>query len=123
MNTIHLIESRKGNLYLFSYRGRSLSFVHPKMSHIIRQMFKDEHKTGKSRKYYERKVAYLKKHGLFNNETFEHKIVKFDRSQVRDSLIHVGQIIFEVTNSCNLKCKYCCFNDLYEESSFNKQTR
>ena len=122
MNTIHLIESRKGNLYLFSYRGRSLSFVHPKMSHIIRQMFKDEYKTGKSRKYYERKVAYLKKHGLFNNETFEHKIVKFDRSQVRDSLIHVGQIIFEVTNSCNLKCKYCCFNDLYEESSLiNKQ--
>ena len=60
MNTIHLIESRKGNLYLFSYRGRSLSFVHPKMSHIIRQMFKDEYKTGKSRKYYERKVAYLK---------------------------------------------------------------
>ena len=51
------------------------------MSHIIRQMLKDEYKTGKSRKYYERKVAYLKKHGLFNNETFEHKIVKFDRSQ------------------------------------------
>ena len=82
MNTIHLIESRKGNLYLFSYRGRSLSFVHPKMSHIIRQMFKDEYKTGKSRKYYERKVAYLKKHGLFNNEIEKQKMGKSKKIKV-----------------------------------------
>lgn len=29
------------------------------------------------------------------------------------NLSHLPQIIFEVTDACNLKCKYCAFSDLY----------
>lgn len=29
-------------------------------------------------------------------------------------LIHLPQIVFEVTDACNLRCKYCAYADLYE---------
>ena len=33
---------------------------------------------------------------------------------VEYNLIHLHQIIFEVTDACNLRCKYCGYADLYE---------
>lgn len=33
---------------------------------------------------------------------------------IKHNLIHLPQIIFEVTDACNLRCKYCAYADLYE---------
>ena len=30
------------------------------------------------------------------------------------NLQHLPQIIFEVTDACNLRCKYCAYADMYE---------
>lgn len=30
------------------------------------------------------------------------------------NLVHLKQLIFEVTDACNLRCKYCGYADLYE---------
>lgn len=35
-------------------------------------------------------------------------------SMVEYNLVHLRQIIFEVTDACNLQCKYCAYSDLYE---------
>lgn len=35
-------------------------------------------------------------------------------SMVEYNLMHLRQVIFEVTDACNLKCKYCAYSDLYE---------
>lgn len=32
---------------------------------------------------------------------------------VKKCLINLGQVVFEVTDDCNLSCKYCAFGDLY----------
>lgn len=39
---------------------------------------------------------------------------KITSKHVEYNLIHLPQIIFEVTDSCNLRCKYCGYSDLYE---------
>lgn len=35
-------------------------------------------------------------------------------SNIRYNLIHLKHLIFEVTDACNLRCKYCAYADLYE---------
>lgn len=33
--------------------------------------------------------------------------------QIEYNLCHLPQLVFEVTDSCNLRCKYCGYADLY----------
>ena len=35
-------------------------------------------------------------------------------STIESNLANLRQVVFEVTNACNLKCKYCAFGELYE---------
>lgn len=38
-----------------------------------------------------------------------------DKKRLEYNLIHLNQIVFEVTDLCNLQCKYCAYSDLYEK--------
>lgn len=40
-----------------------------------------------------------------------YKITPLD---VRNALVNLTQVTFEVTDACNLNCTYCCYGDLYE---------
>lgn len=33
---------------------------------------------------------------------------------IEQQLINLTQVTFEITDACNLKCKYCCYGELYE---------
>ena len=39
---------------------------------------------------------------------------KINEGAISHNLTHLRQIIFEVTDACNLRCKYCAYSDLYE---------
>jgi uncharacterized protein len=41
------------------------------------------------------------------------KHVKLTKYDVENELINLKQITFEVTDACNLRCKYCGYGDLY----------
>ncbi|MDR1197987.1 MAG: radical SAM peptide maturase [Prevotellaceae bacterium] len=41
------------------------------------------------------------------------KKIKITGNNIEDLLINLGQITLEVTDACNLKCKYCAYGDLY----------
>ena len=63
--------------------------------------------------YYKKKYAYLKQHGLF----LEPKVAEFgvlDEKMVKNSLVHTQQIVFEVTDFCNLDCTYCAYGEMYK---------
>lgn len=63
--------------------------------------------------YYSKKYEYLKAHGFFGKP----KVINFgtlEELSVKESIINTNQIVFEVTDSCNLKCTYCAFGELYE---------
>lgn len=44
------------------------------------------------------------------NKTYFH----IKKENIEYNLIHLPQLIFEVTDACNLRCKYCGYADLYE---------
>lgn len=35
-------------------------------------------------------------------------------NDIEQNLINLKQLVFEVTDACNLRCKYCGYADLYE---------
>lgn len=35
--------------------------------------------------------------------------------QINDALANLPQLVFEVTDACNLKCKYCIYGEFYED--------
>lgn len=39
---------------------------------------------------------------------------RISSEHIKYNLIHLSQLVFEVTDVCNLRCKYCGYADLYE---------
>ena len=37
-----------------------------------------------------------------------------DGSAIRSAILHLSQIVFETTTSCNLRCEYCCYSEGYD---------
>lgn len=36
-------------------------------------------------------------------------------NQILNNLANLPQLVFEVTDSCNLKCKYCAYGEFYDD--------
>jgi uncharacterized protein len=66
--------------------------------------------------YYLDKYAYLKRNGFFFERKFVNLESEIDESIVKDCIIQTPQIVFEVTDCCNLRCSYCAQGELYESS-------
>lgn len=102
-----LIHSTKnGNLYLFDDSLRLSLLIHPdiKIAH---------EKSTDVDPYYLKKYEYLKEHGFFSKP----RVAKFEKvteEMIKSSISRSPQIIFEVTDECNLKCTYCGLGELYE---------
>lgn len=44
------------------------------------------------------------------------ELYRIKEADILNNLLNLKQITFEVTTRCNLKCKYCCYGDLYDMS-------
>src|SRR5690554_3191820 len=42
------------------------------------------------------------------------QFIKIDANLIYQNLVNLKQLVFEVTDACNLKCKYCGYGELYE---------
>lgn len=42
------------------------------------------------------------------------KYIEVTEKEIEYNLIHLPQLVFEVTDACNLRCKYCGYAELYE---------
>lgn len=42
------------------------------------------------------------------------RVLKISENYVYQSLLNLPQIVFEVTDLCNLNCAYCCYGELYD---------
>ena len=38
---------------------------------------------------------------------------RISKNEIKYNLLNIKQITFEVTDACNLECKYCSYGDLY----------
>jgi uncharacterized protein len=41
-------------------------------------------------------------------------VLGINREMILYQLLHLKQLVFEVTDACNLRCKYCAYSDFYE---------
>lgn len=42
-------------------------------------------------------------------------VLLINENTIKYNLINLRQLVFEVTDRCNLKCKYCAYSDLYDD--------
>nr|WP_321522009.1 radical SAM peptide maturase [uncultured Macellibacteroides sp.] len=109
---LHTTENN--NLYIYDDQRRLSMLVHPE----IRKAYENSTDVNP---YYLKKYEYLKDHSFFT----EAKIANFEpvnESMIKENIIQTKQIVFEVTDSCNLSCTYCGygeFYDVYDERNHN----
>lgn len=101
---IHSTENN--NFYIYDDRCRLSMLIHPEIK-------KAHENSAVVSSYYLEKYAYLKKYGFFT-EAKSPQFETLDEANVLDSIIQTTQIVFEVTDSCNLSCVYCGYGELFQ---------
>lgn len=102
---IHTSESN--NFYIYDDQHRLSMLIHPKFTKVNKISTDVD-------PYYKGKYAYLINHGFFAKPKPANIETVVDESMVKRGIIQTKQIVFEVTDSCNLKCLYCVQGKLYE---------
>lgn len=138
MKPLFLFKSLNNNHYLFNFKKKQIIYCHPIMVEII-LLWKEDiskfnidyiYKQLSSRYnknellYYFNKIYALSKLGIFENDEIITEVdAEILPEMVKQQLANAQQITFEVTESCNLNCKYCGYGDLYwnhDERTYSK---
>ena len=105
--------TENSNWYLFDAQHMFSLLIHPNLVKVYEQSIDLD-------SYYLHKYEYQKKHGFWGKVEPANIETVFDESIVKENIMQTQQIIFEVTDHCNLKCMYCSFGELYD---FKKKNR
>ena len=113
-----LFESLSGNFYLQSSKDNSCIYLHPGLLEAMNFVEKDNEKSSKGL-YYKRKLEFLKRHYSPDELYSRQMTFNIPEKLVLHNMINIQQVVFEVTDKCNLNCTYCGYGDLY--SGFDKR--
>ena len=123
MKNLSIIKTRSGNSYLIT-PSKFHIWLSPVIEKYINHNLKSDHNPSqkleiegylhniKGTRYYYDKYLFLLKHGLLaerdcpNKEKLSGRI---NEQIIKWQLSNLTQLVFEVTDSCNLKCKYCAY--------------
>ena len=129
MKSYNIVESSNGNDYLvIDSKVKRIEFLHPVLKYILEcyennKDFKTIKKEISKKFKYSNEVVvgqlnkfnnYVKLGYLedINREYLNEKNTTSDLFE--ESIINSKDIAFEVTEKCNLKCKYCAYSDVYD---------
>jgi uncharacterized protein len=113
MKSSFLVKSKKENLYLVNIERKSIILIHPLMGSILQGS--NLSSSDSNDDYYNRKLKYFKKHKLISGSLdITLKPLEITAEKVEESIANTNQIVFETTERCNLKCKYCFYEELYD---------
>lgn len=97
---MEIITTSKNNKYLYEEETGFLSLLCGDLG--------DNLKENKVSLIDEKKLKYLEKYGLINRKPISaDKFCYLKTEDIEDAVFNTHQIIFEVTDRCNLKCRYC----------------
>lgn len=97
----------KGNQYILNKNIRVISFLPISLYNVL-------YNGDTSDEYYVRKKEWLGKYGFLDNEL----AIDYKNFLVEDfsfCVENLEQIVFEVTDKCNLQCEYCGYGNLYND--------
>jgi uncharacterized protein len=108
MDGISLITTEHGHQYVYSDTLHYFLYVPDKLRGVIEQ----DSGTIDTDDYYMRKFRFLQEYHFFDKEeiTFQ---TDYAEELVRQNIACLRQLLIEVTDSCNLKCKYCGYGEFY----------
>lgn len=131
MESTICFKTQKGFSYIYDMESSSLINIHPiveiirelvatsKSPQEIKYLLSEEYGLSQDDiAYYINKYGFLEDAGLFS--TFEpDKFVsgRISGDIVKQQIANSDSILFQVTSDCNLKCKYCCYGDMYMDSN------
>jgi len=126
MKNIIRFKTTNNNHYLYNRSGKYFIYIPPLFNEIIDiqdkktnldQYFESITDPTKktSAKYYLKKYQFLKKH-LYSNKFDEVAQIstRLSKKIVTDKLMNEINLVFEVTEKCNLKCTYCSYGSNYK---------
>lgn len=109
----------KGNSYFFSGEG-NIHYLHPIMYGILNNSSEQhlaENASDSAKAdidYYTGKIKFFKENGLFESKKKNTRYARMSSEVVKKNTEDVSQLVFEVTDSCNLRCSYCAYRELYD---------
>lgn len=129
MNTTIFTTSHNGNSYYLDIKKQFVGYAHPILFFVDNYLKKHGsfdnipdvvdfdgigHVKKETIQYYIRKHNFLTQHGFnINNKKGEIFDGTITTDMINYEIANLSQLTFEVTDSCNLNCKYCGYNDLY----------
>ncbi len=137
-----LLQTDSNNCYFLNNSNKYLSNCHPIMFYLLDLINRREniiewfdkqadndikiYESNYSKdviKYYLSKVEYLQKHGLIkpSHNLENHFELSISSEKVNSIIANVDSVGFEVTDSCNLNCRYCIYGEIYNEDDFDKR--
>lgn len=133
MESSIFFQTRKGNQYLYDRNKAYLVSVPPIMEQIYltdtasntdnesllkRVMKKNLTLPPNEVEYEVKRYLFFKSNGFFSNFNSKELIsARLTPQVVEQQLTSLHSILFQVTNKCNLRCKYCCYGEFYENTS------
>lgn len=107
---------RSGASYALNREKRFMTLLHPELQAAL--LTEGE----KREDYYGKKADYWKRHGLLDGTDVRYD-GKLTSERVQTTLANIQQVVFEVTDACNLKCKYCGYGEYYQGFDVRKHQR
>ena len=108
---IYSLPTKNINIYLLERDKSLICYMHPSLKQG--ESITDE--------YYKEKYEYLKKY-LFRQDNFINpNVSRMSPEAIKNKVANLNQLVFEVTDTCNLNCKYCGYGDIYE--SYDKREK
>lgn len=108
-----IFETEKDNHYLYSDKMQS-SILLPR---ILEMLFSNSFSLNLEDApdvvdYYKRKYDFLLKNGIEDSRNISF-VTKPNPEEIKIKLANLKQIVFEVTDACNLNCFYCGYGEMY----------
>jgi len=125
-HTSSVFSTKNGNSYTYSEKNKSFLYCHP----VIREIdicynayknntdkLKDEVKSkfpNEDISYYLNKYLFLKNKNYFSKKPEVNLKGRISSQLIKSVLANSSLLTFEVTDRCNLKCKYCGYGEFYK---------
>jgi len=121
-NTIFTHSKKKSVNYFYNIQKKICCIAHPflynayladRSKQTIKQ-FESNSISENNAKYYLKKYAFLKSKHFFKTFQYSKQVdSSVSEYEIENQLINLKNIVFEVTDACNLRCKYCGYGELY----------
>ncbi len=131
MKSTYFISTENGNYYYLDINKRISGYAHPLFAWL--HNFEKQNNTfdkvpdtimlegighfdKETIQYYIKKHNFLKKYGLYSDRNQEIDLnYQLSPDVIEYQMANLVQLTFEITDACNLNCKYCAYNDFYND--------